>query len=526
MVTSLPLTTETHTTNPWELIKNTMELFTPSSIKGIIFSNHYLRDKKMYDSKDGNPTPISGSLGDILGAGSGNELPIMTQIAHNMGNRTFLFSLPMKSFYERSMVANERGKNGDVVAQRPLNVPHASKLAKYMLKGLVHAASFRRELEKKPESEDLASLAKLLGKQPYVSMQPLVCNLRDIDPGLSNLRGERVLAQTTGDTVGFKVWLSQNHLLYVVDGQHRRKAMELLFDFLNQSITNQSLGIKNNLLMPIKGQLDAGMVSALQEIQQVANTFATVQLECHLGLDIDQERQLFHDLNNLGKKVEASLALQFDNSNPVNVFIKEELIDDDTTLSWDIIEKDVTDWHDDQGAISRKDLVSINARLFLNKTSIGGAMPAQVDPRKELVSSFWKQVSQIPFIGVPGAKMNTVAAQPVVLKAIAKLIYDFAFGKKSNSQDLDTLLNNLTKIDFSHSNPMWRYYQLTSDEVEALELSGLKDYLPTDDEGKNRDIGQFDNLANTMRFGAKHNDIFPIIGDMIRWNLSLPNRHI
>lgn len=28
-----------------------------------------------------------------------------------------------------------------------------------------------------------------------------------------------------------------------------------------------------------------------------------------------------------------------------------------------------------------------------------------------------------------------------------------------------------------------------------------------------------------MRFGAKQNDIYPVIGDMIRWKLNLPNRH-
>ena len=27
-----------------------------------------------------------------------------------------------------------------------------------------------------------------------------------------------------------------------------------------------------------------------------------------------------------------------------------------------------------------------------------------------------------------------------------------------------------------------------------------------------------------MRFGAKHNDIYPIIADMIRWKLALPSR--
>jgi hypothetical protein len=28
-----------------------------------------------------------------------------------------------------------------------------------------------------------------------------------------------------------------------------------------------------------------------------------------------------------------------------------------------------------------------------------------------------------------------------------------------------------------------------------------------------------------MRFGNKHNDIYPILADMIRWKLDLPNRH-
>ena len=43
------------------------------------------------------------------------------------------------------------------------------------------------------------------------------------------------------------------------------------------------------------------------------------------------------------------------------------------------------------------------------------------------------------------------------------------------------------------------------------------------DEGGNRDIGSFQ--AGFMRFGAKHNDIYPIIGDMIRWKLGLSSRH-
>jgi len=482
----------------------------------------------MMDSTDHNPTPLTnGNLADLLDSGTGSERPVLTQVCHNMGNRTFLFQLPMKVFYDQSMVANDRGTGSEPIAQRPLNLPHATKLAKYMLKGLVTAAQFRRTLapNPKPESPALAQLEKTLGKQPYVSMQPMVCNLRNVDPTLRGLRADRVLSKETNETVGFKVWLSQSNILHVVDGQHRRMAMHILFDFLNKTISKPELTSKGNLLMPLKGPLSNDLVSALQEVLETGSAFASVQVECHIGLDIDQERQLFHDLNNLGKKVEASLALQFDNSNPVNVFIKDVLIDDDTVLSWEVIEKDVADWNNDLGAITRKDLVSINARLFLNKTNISGASPGQVEPNKELVTNFWLQVAQIPGLGLPGAKLASVAAQPVVLKALAKLTYDYGVGKKANSSHLQALMETLVTVDFTHVNPMWRYYQLDTDQRKLAGLESLKEYLPSDDEGYNRDIGNFDEKVQTMRFGAKHNDIFPIIGDMIRWKLSLPSRH-
>jgi len=479
----------------------------------------------MHKAIDGNPTPISGNLNELLDSGVGEELPIITKIVTNMGNKTFLLSMPMKQFFDRSLVANERGSDVNAVAQRPLNTPHAVKLAKYMLKGLISAAQKRREEVNQPISLALTELEELLGKQPYVAMQPLICNLRDVNPGLANIRGERITSSISGETVGYKVWLAQNQLFYVVDGQHRRKAMQLLFDFLNTAIQNRVLTSKGNLLMPLKGELTNNTIEALSEVVSTATAFSHVQIECHLGLDIYQERQLFHDLNNLGKKVEASLALQFDNSNPVNVFIKEVLIDDDNIMPWTIIEKDTSDWHDDIGAITRKDLVSINARLFLNKTNISGATPTQVDPKKEVVIQFWNSVTRISGLGMDKAKFNTIAAQPVVLKALAKLTYDFAFGKNADSESLHKLLTGISELDFSHKNHIWRYYQLTEQERNNLQLNDLTEFLPTDDEGYNRDIGNYDGMAKTMRFGAKHNDIFPILGDMIRWQLKLPNRH-
>jgi hypothetical protein len=69
---------------------------------------------------------------------------------------------------------------------------------------------------------------------------------------------------------------------------------------------------------------------------------------------------------------------------------------------------------------------------------------------------------------------------------------------------------------------MWRYYEFTEEERNRLGLNGLSKYLPSA-EGGNRDVGSFQ--GGYMRFGAKHNDIFPLIGDMVRWKLGLPSRH-
>lgn len=119
-----------------------------------------------------------------------------------------------------------------------------------------------------------------------------------------------------------------------------------------------------------------------------------------------------------------------------------------------------------------------------------------------------------------------MAAQPVLLKALAKITYDLNF---SNRQPEDAaklyqqFIEAIPAIDFSHSNPMWRYYQLTPEQRDEEGLTSLAAYLPEDSGTANRDIGSMQ--GEFMRFGAKHNDIYPILSDMIRWKAGLPSRH-
>ena len=149
------------------------------------------------------------------------------------------------------------------------------------------------------------------------------------------------------------------------------------------------------------------------EAYDAARSYATISLEVHLGLDVDQERQLFHDLNKLGKKVSSSMALQFDSSNPITQFIKESLVADGLLRVTDL---EVKDWAADTGEMPLKDVVAVTSLAFLNKSNATGATPALIEPRQDVVHRLWQKVSDIPGFGDTGAKEKTVAAQPVVLR--------------------------------------------------------------------------------------------------------------
>lgn len=470
---------------------------------------------------DNLPTPMTGNLDDLLISGDTTEKAFKVFVGHNLGHRAFLLQIPMHEFFQISEVANEASQGGeDAVTQRKLDAAHAQKLATYILKGLVQGAIVRRAGSKKPESSALSTILERMGRQPYMSLQPLVANIRDMQEGGRSLRADRILSQTDGTTVGFTIYLSQQHVLWVIDGQHRRWAMKMVFDFLEFVLRTRSYPKKGSLYGT--GELDSSELSAWQEVSESARSFCTVSAEVHMGLNPEQERQLFHDLNNLGKKVDRNLALKFDNSNPINLFIKDVLHEQ---LSLNIVEKEVKEWKDDEGAITLKDAVAVNAILFLNKTNIAGATPTTVNERSATAREFWETIKAIPGFGECAAKEKTVAAQPVLLKAIAKLVFDFGFSARraeKGDELLEQLLGSLTDMDFSHDNPMWRFYELKENERLQMGLDGLDDYLPHAETG-NRDIGSYQ--GGVMRFGAKHNDIYPILGDMIRWKLGLPNRH-
>lgn len=442
--------------------------------------------------------------------------PVDVLASYNLGHNTFTMKLPIGQFINLSEIPNEGAVASDEIAQRNLDKAHATKLAVYILKGLVAAAQrYRSKTGKDTSTFDL--ILSRLGSQPYYSLQPVVVN---IPVPLEQLEYDKQKNEA-GDELTVRLRFPPSLVMWVIDGQHRRRAMTLVLEFLRSVLSERAYPRKASLYPVERGhEITAAELEVWREVQSMAAQVCTVTIEAHVGLDTEAQRQLFHDLNNLGKSVSAGMAFDFDNSNPVNLFIKGVLMDEGL-LSAPISEKDITDWAKHDGSMARKDVVAVNSILFLNKTNPKGANPVQVEKMEETAREFWERVSAIPHFGENGAKLKTVAAQPVVLKALAKLAYDFAVGRKSDPSHLRRLLEGIDQIDFSHENPMWRFYDYDEEERER-KLGGLSQYLPDDD--GNRDIGSPDD-AGKMRFGAKHNDIYPILGDMIRWDLQLPNRH-
>jgi hypothetical protein len=462
-------------------------------------------------------------LSELISRGDVSEYQLKAFLGNNLGHTTLLAKIPMYEFFRMSDVANERSENGEAVAQRKLDMKHATELARYILKGLIATTIQMNADDNVFLLEARRRLQEMMGKQPYQALQPIVANLRTAGINGANLRAQQI-ETSDHESVGIRLWMGQRDILWVVDGQHRRKAIQMVIEFLEELRLEQKYPPKKQSLFPYnrdERSVPQDELAVWIECYELTRGHCTVSVDIHLGLDVVEERQLFHDLNNLAKKVEKSLALEFDSSNPVNAFIKEELLERELIK---VSHGDKVDWDNDDGSITRKDIVAVNAHLILNKSNINGAAPANVTPRLPVAKRFWEAIVQIPEFGEKNAKANTVAAQPVVLKAIAKLTYDFAFGRFNNAEMLDKLLDGITDIDFSHENPIWRYYQLTIEEIDQYGLKDLENYLPDNSTG-NRDVGNYDVETGWMRFGSKHNDIFPIIGDMIRWKLNLPSRH-
>jgi hypothetical protein len=287
--------------------------------------------------------------------------------------------------------------------------------------------------------------------------------------------------------------------------------------------------VKRGLFVP-EDREDLGLtpdeVGVWGAVVELARSHFTVDVTLHLGLKPDQERQLFHDLNNLGKKPDAALAQAFDQANPVSVFIRQHI--EEKKLLGNVV---IADTGSKKGGkksseatvptIYRDDLTTANAMLFAGATNQASVTTHAVNPHIEYGARFWQTIAAQPNFGVEGWQRHTLLAEPVMIKALAALAYTFHGSREKDSTLRDQFLRDLEegKIDFSPTEPLWHLYFKNDANREAVDPT-LAEYLTPDVARKTYAVfrdGRFDFAANTR-------DIARYLGDLMRWKLKFPPR--
>jgi hypothetical protein len=440
-------------------------------------------------------------------------------INENLGHATLVTTFTIKQFLlisdvlNTATIMNDARFKGMSDAQRELDPKHAHGLSKYILKGLLMSC-YKKFKNNEEACKVIDALEMQLNRSPYVALQPFTCHIRE------PMEWDEKYQEGVP-----RVYITPKHRLLVMDGQHRRYALIEVMKFLEHVRQKRNYFYKekgnDNFFQPLDDEdhISQVEVEVWEKINELTQVDTTIAVEIHRELTTEQERQLFYDLNNRMKKVEQGLAFKYDRENPINLWIKDEL-ETRNILRPKVVDKDQKDWSKDPGEMARKDLIAINAILFLNKTSIKTAKTKDIENKKEVAIRFWSVINSLKFFGEKGAKTKTILAQSVVLKAIAKLVYAFAFNKKTKDEKaLADLFRKIKTINFSHSNKLWNYYNLS--QKEKKEFDGLDSYLPLIS-GGNRDMGKVE--SGYMRFNIRHNDVAPLIGDMIRFELNLPKR--
>ncbi|MFZ0268360.1 DNA sulfur modification protein DndB [Caulobacter sp.] len=446
------------------------------------------------------------------------DLPVLS--GFNMGNSTLNITMPMGTFREVALVANEArmiamGEGPESIAQRQLLPDHAKKLALYILRGLLAGVKAKWLEEGKHVPDCLADILNELGEGPYQALQPFTANIRNIQEG--GLEFEDTAA-------GVILHLHKLQKLFVVDGQHRLRAGELVHDWLNTVLTNAKYPKKGLWIGETQEVTSEEMEVWTAALTQFGMAF-TIDVTVHLDLDPEQERQLFHDLNVLGKKPSSAQALAFDAANPVSKYVTDRLAPGGNVHGLRVIDAGHKKSGSklDDAAIYRDDLVNTCAILFRGAFNQSGITPLDVIGSEDYADAFWAALAKQPHWSVPDRDKFTLLAQPTAVKAMAFLVRSFHNGEEARDREVahakrDAIIQALADglVDFSYDNTLWRVYLMSQDERSAA-FPGIEAYITPDT--VRLPYGVWDDEAGRLQLGPNARDIARYLADLVRYLL-------
>src|SRR5262249_17502716 len=151
-----------------------------------------------------------------------------------------------------------------------------------------------------------------------------------------------------------------------------------------------------------------------------------ISYEAHIGLSVDQARQMFTNYNCYVKSVKTDLNLAFDQSNPINAFAKEWLKPN--------LERS------GGPSLDLRQMASINGLLFMGKTTIKSA-PYNVVELRPSAQEFWDTVLHQREWVREGSLLREVP----VLKGLAKAWFMVFLARRNNQLPKAEKLRNFVR---------------------------------------------------------------------------------
>jgi hypothetical protein len=404
------------------------------------------------------------NVNDALRGGRQRSIVLMGFLDRNQGLPTFTGRLTLEQFADLTVVHNRKwasdaGQSMDVVTQREIIDAHAIGLSIFILQGLIAATTRRATEELYDESvvDCLRQLQNHVGHSTHYGLPPVTLVLQ----GEPEVR----MIKENDDVIAARLMLPAGRLFIVADGQHRREAARRVREFLNDVIANRRVPRNAKIYRVDDTPLADREIEAWIAVQETFRTWTLISYEAHIGLSIDEARQMFTNYNCHVKPVKAELNLTFDHSNPINQFAKNWLHDQIATAS--------------NGAafLDLRQMAAINGLLFLGKTTIKSA-PYNVDAMTSWAKEFWTCVLQAP----AWSRERTLLREAPVLKGLAKAWF-YVFLARRNTQP-------------GKADKIRAYIRNSSFDNQWLEsVSGLSQFVvPTSD-------------GTGFRFSPAHNDI-------------------
>jgi len=338
------------------------------------------------------------------------ELP--GQLERNQGLATFTGRLTLEQFTDLTVVHNRRwaedaGESVDSVTQREIIDAHANGLALFMLQGLI-AATTSRLRDDNTVSEGLLEQLELLqnrvGRSAHYGL-PQVTLVLPVEPDFDPI----------GDSFALLA-MPAGRMFVVADGQHRREAGRRVREFLTQVILDRRIPKAAKFFPTQADPVTGAELEAWIAVQDTFRSWTLISYEAHIGLSVEQARQMFTNYNCNVKPVKADLNLEFDQSNPINQFAK----------SW--VLPQVREFSEGTSVLDLRQLASIQGLLFLGKTTIKAA-PYNVTDMEPVAKEFWTTILGSDEWKRPGSLLREVP----VLKGLAKAWF-YVFLARRNSR--------------------------------------------------------------------------------------------